>query len=148
MAKEELITECHILEMEAQRRLASRNFVKWFRFTFLKYTTRYGESPFRIFAFIVFDWAFFSFLYWLIIKGHDLFGSKFSFQHKNKDSTAIHNDFLESIMHSVDNLLSLNIDINNSCCIFIVIVTLFQGFVNIMIIALMTQVVFRKLDLR
>lgn len=144
MGKEDLISECHIMEMEAQRRKSSTNFVKWFRYTFLKYTTKYGESPFRIFAFIIFDWLFFSFLYWLIIKGHEIAGSHFPYIHDD----FIERSYIEGMYHSADNLLSLNLNIDNSCCIYTVILTLLQGFINIMIIALMTQVVFRKLDLR
>lgn len=144
MAREELISECHILEMEAQRRKAENSFVKWFRYTFLKYTTNYGESPFRIFRFIIFDWLFFSFLYWLIIKGHEIFGSSYPYSHDKHYCRS----YIEALYHSAENLLSLNLNINNDCCIYIIIVTLLQGFINIMIIALMTQVVFRKLDLR
>ncbi len=144
MANEDLISECHILEMEAQRRKASIHFIKWFRFTFLKYTTNYGESPFRIFGFITFDWLFFTLIYWLTIKIHEVTGNPYPYNH-DKNLKRSH---IESMYHSADNLLSLNLGIDNSCCIYTVIITLLQGFINIMIIALMTQVVFRKLDLR
>ncbi len=158
LAKEELVSEFHVLEMEAQRRKSyeENNYLKTFRLWFLKVSTNYGESPFRIILFILFDWLFFTVLYFMALVINPILhldASESLFKHYKPSDLDPHNFSLlnqmgAAMLQSTNNLLSLNSFFPCSCNMLVIFITLLQGFINIMIVALMVQVVFRKLDLR